>query len=98
PWEDYGFVPLDECPIIGKTPRSGDLGLGKVRGDEIAAWLDENPEYDDYIILDDDRDMLDSQMDRFIYCDSKVGLSYENWEQIREIWPEVIRRNKNESL
>jgi len=91
PWEEYGFVPQDECPIIGKTVDR--LGPGKIRGNEIDVWLNEHPEYhDDYIILDDDSDMLESQMDRFIHCDSKVGLSYENWERIREIWPEVIKR------
>lgn len=90
PWENYGFVPLDDCPIIDRTPKY--LGPDTTRGDEIAKWLEDNPEYDDYIILDDDSDMLDSQMDRFIHCDSKVGLSYENWLRIREIWPEVDER------
>ncbi len=89
PWDHTAFLPIGECPIIGKTPRSGDLGLGKVRGDEIDAWLEANPDYDDYIILDDDSDMLDHQKDRFIHCDHHVGLGWDQWSQIRKLWPEV---------
>jgi hypothetical protein len=83
---DYG-----RNPIIDKTVNY--LGIGKVRGDEIEAWLKENPEIDDYIILDDDSDMLESQKERFIHCDGKIGLSWDNWSQIREIWPEVDERD-----
>jgi hypothetical protein len=84
PWVHTGFLPLGECPIIDRT----DV-LPGVRGIEIQAWLDANPEYDDYIILDDDSDMLDSQMDRFIKCHYHTGLGWEGWQQIRKIWPEV---------
>ena len=84
PWVHTGFLPLGECPIIDRTEvLRGD------RGHEIQTWLDANPEYDDYIILDDDSDMLDSQMDRFIKCHHHTGFGWEQWQQIREIWPEV---------
>ena len=84
-WLDAGHR---ETPIIGATDRRGPT-----RGHEIQRWLDDNPQYDDYLILDDDSDMLQSQMDRFINCDHKVGLSWDNWSQIRSIWPEVDNRN-----
>lgn len=87
PWDHYGFIPMDTCPIIDRTPKY--LGAGTVRGDEIAKWLEDNPEYDDYIIIDDDSDMLDDQKDRFIHCDHHIGLGYDQWMKIREIWPEI---------
>ena len=36
------------------------------RGDEIKLWLDNNPDITNYVILDDDNDMLPDQMDRFV--------------------------------
>ncbi len=87
PWEHTSFLPLGDCPIIGRTPKS--LGINTVRGDEIAKWLEDNPEYNDYIIIDDDSDMLDNQKDRFIHCDHHVGLAYDQYMKIREIWPEI---------
>ena len=79
---DYG-----RNPIIGRTDKY--LGIRKVRGDEIDKWLKEHPEYDDYLIFDDDSDMLPHQKDRFIHCD---GISWDNLSQVREIWPEVDER------
>lgn len=37
-----------KCNVVGKTERFGD------RGEEILKWLDENPQYTDYIIIDDE--------------------------------------------
>lgn len=84
PWIHTGFLPLGECPIIDRTET-----LPGVRGIEIQAWLDANPEYDDYIILDDDSDMLDSQLHRFIKCDHHIGFGWEQWKKIEELWPEI---------
>lgn len=52
-------------------------------------WLDEHPEYDDYIILDDDSDMRPDQLDRFINVEGKVGLGYDNFRTISKLWPEI---------
>lgn len=38
------------------------------RGYEIQDWLDKHPEVTNYVILDDDNDMLDSQRDNFVRC------------------------------
>lgn len=64
------------------------------RGDEIQAWLNNHPEipilpegYPDvvsYIIIDDDADMLPSQMANLIKTDSMNGIVFENMEEIRE--------------
>lgn len=85
PCDSGPLIPSENCPIIDRTPLVG----GSIRGDKIDQWLKNNPEYNDYIILDDNSDMLESQKDRFIKCDEHVGLGWEQWEQICKIWPEV---------
>lgn len=46
------------------------------RGTEIKMWLDKHPEVSNYIIIDDDDDMLYDQMKHFIQTDAyKRGLS-----------------------
>ena len=49
----------------------------KPRGHEIQAWLDSHPEVDRYAILDDDSDMLDSQLHSFFKTSWKSGLTEE---------------------
>lgn len=36
------------------------------RGYEIEEWLNKHPEVENYVILDDDDDMLDSQLNNFV--------------------------------
>lgn len=48
--------------VFDRTPRLP----GKPRGEEIKAWLDQHPEVDQYVIIDDDRDMLPEQQDNFV--------------------------------
>lgn len=45
------------------------------RGGEIQTWLDAHPEVENYIILDDDSDMLMSQLYHFIQTDWSFGLT-----------------------
>ena len=45
------------------------------RGDEIQDWLDRYPEVTGYCILDDDSDMLDSQLRNFVQTDMDYGLT-----------------------
>lgn len=47
--------------IIGTTPDTNFT-----RGHEIQMWLDRNPDVENYVILDDDNDMLDSQIPNFV--------------------------------
>lgn len=49
-----------------------------VRGDEIQEWLDRHPEVTQWAIVDDDCDMLDSQMDRFVNTCIDDGLTEED--------------------
>lgn len=56
------------------------------RGTEIKMWLDKHPEVENYVILDDDNDMLDEQLDHYIQTDwMKRGLNDENVEQTIKI-------------
>jgi hypothetical protein len=44
-----------------------------VRGDEIQAVLDREPEITNYVILDDDTDMLPSQLGNFVCCANNIN-------------------------
>lgn len=53
------------------------MGPNKVRGHEIQAWLDLNPEVDRFVIIDDDSDM--AHLKRYlVLVDKKVGLTEKN--------------------
>lgn len=56
------------------------------RGTEVQQWLDKHPEVENYVIIDDDDDMLDKQLDHFVRTDAyKRGLSDENVEKAIKI-------------
>ena len=68
--------------IIGVTPKHPNPELmeryyepGAARGYEIQEWLDNHPEVTDYVILDDDSDMLSHQ--KFVKCGNHYGITYE---------------------
>lgn len=69
------FYPWGLHRVIGRTctnlPGTSDL-----RGDEIKAWIDTFG-CKNYLILDDDNDMLPSQKDNFINTIADVGLTEE---------------------
>lgn len=54
------------------------------RGDEIQSWLNNHPEITEFLIIDDDEDMLPSQMANLIKTNSMNGIMFENMEEIRE--------------
>ena len=64
--------------IIDRTP---DLP-GRLRGEEIEAWLAAHPEVEVYAILDDDTDMLPHQP-HFRTCFSKGGLTERIARQVQ---------------
>jgi hypothetical protein len=66
--------------IIGVTE-----SFSKTRGDEIEKWLTEHPEVIDYVILDDDRDMLYSQRNNFINTSPLHGFLYGDMLQALRI-------------
>ncbi len=62
------------------TPR-----LNTIRGLEIKDWLDKHPEVTDYLILDDDSDMLDEQKPFFVKTSTYDGILFEHFQQMQEI-------------
>lgn len=73
---DFDFLDL---PVIAFTEN-----LAGTRGQEIQRWLDEN-EVSSYTILDDDNDMLQTQMDSFVKCKADYGFSMDEFEQAYQI-------------
>jgi hypothetical protein len=67
---------------------------GMRRGIEIAQWLNAQDDADiiNYVIIDDDSDMLDNQKDNFVNTDAFVGLTWFDAEKAIEIL------NKNDTL
>lgn len=68
--------------VIGCTPKtyveniteSGLILVHSTRGAEIQEYIDIN-DIENYCIIDDDSDMLPSQMDNFVKCNFKTGLT-----------------------
>lgn len=77
-----------KSPIFDITPV-----VSRTRGIEIQTWLDKQTEPYVYVILDDDSDMLDSQLPYFIQTNwMERGLSNSDVEQAIKIL------NKNETM
>jgi hypothetical protein len=68
-------------PIYGITPLSKD----RHRGREIKEWLDEHPEVTNYVIIDDDNDMLEEQEPHFVQTSWYEGINDYNVEKAIEI-------------
>lgn len=63
--------------IIDVTPDFGWRdGKRIARGEEIQDWLNRHPEVTDYVIIDDDGDMLESQKNNFVHTSSMHGFQY----------------------
>lgn len=74
-----------ELPVISATPKSN---FNRPRGAEIAQWLAENPGVTQWAIIDDDNDMLDSQLSVFVHTNSEEGMTWQNFKQLCEIFNE----------
>lgn len=71
--------------IVGVTPRNSDDRIWESRGEEIQQYLDSHPEVENYVIVDDDNDMLESQKDHFVRCNYVFGLIPSRVEKMKEI-------------
>lgn len=59
---------LEDCDDFTKD-------IWSKRGDEIQKWLNEHPEVTEYVIVDDDGDMLDNQLRHFVQTTFEHGLT-----------------------
>lgn len=64
-------------PVVDVTPV-----LGGPRGGEIQQWLDAHPEVTHYAIVDDDPDMLETQMSNFVKTDPLDGLRWADFARL----------------
>ena len=68
--------------VIGMTPELGQMenhSFDKItRGHEIQEWLNLYKVPVDYVILDDDTNILPQQINRFVKCDNENGFADEN--------------------
>lgn len=71
--------------MVGVTPRNSDDRIWEDRGEEIQHYLDEHPDIENYCIIDDDNDMLESQLDHFVRVDSEFGLEEVHIEKVKTI-------------
>lgn len=63
--------------IIDVTPDFGWRdGKHVPRGEEIQDWLNRHPEVTNYVIVDDDSDMLETQKKNFVHTSSLHGFQY----------------------
>lgn len=69
---------VDLAKAIHEAWETPVLPDGK-RGHEIQAWIDGHGDGLNYIIIDDDSDMLEHQRDRFIHTDSYNGMLMEHY-------------------
>ena len=75
-------------PIYDITP----YGMGKDRGYEIQEWLDEHDDIENYAIIYDINNMLDSQQSHFIQTSDIHGLT----EDLMELTIKILNNNENE--
>lgn len=82
--KEYGFSKLFPY-IIGQTCRFNTKRKESwIRGDEIQAWIDEfHPVH--YVIVDDDCDVLSSQLTHFVHINPYTGLTKDDLEKIEDI-------------
>lgn len=66
---------IDVTPVL--EPTSLLLYGNDIRGIEIENWLSGHPQVENYVIIDDDSDMLPEQMSHFVQTDSGIGLAEE---------------------
>lgn len=74
----------EDIEIIGHTPH-----LGTERGYEIQSYLQLHPEITNYIILDDDADMLPNQINHLILTNNYIGFNFNDYikaEQMMADW------------
>lgn len=67
---------LKPSKLIGERIIDTTESFSNIRGKEIQKWLDAHPEVTQYVILDDDANMLDSQKENFIHTSSLHGFQY----------------------
>ena len=56
-----------------------------LRGNEIKDWIDRHPDVEQYAIVDDNNEMLDSQQQYFVQTDPNIGLTKDITNKLIQI-------------
>lgn len=75
---------LDEIEIIGETPVARNT-FNHIRGEEIQQYLNNNQQIKNYVIIDDDADMLPSQKEHLVQTDNYTGFTYNDYIEAKKI-------------
>jgi hypothetical protein len=70
--------------FLDKDWQTPVLQLGH-RGKEIKLWLDQHPDIVEYVIIDDDSDILEEHLTRFVKTEIHDGMQEEHYYMAREI-------------
>jgi hypothetical protein len=78
----------DLLEYIHEDWRTIDMGrvVESCRGDEIEEWLERHKEVTNYVIFDDDVDMLDSQQKNFVNTDTHDGICFRDYLRAEKIF------------
>lgn len=81
----FGDVIHDDWRTPDRTRKSeGGIWISSIRGDDIEAWLEQNPSVTEYVILDDDSDFHEHQKPHHIKTDGMNGMLIESLMDLRE--------------
>lgn len=69
----------DGVEILGRTDDLYRSGEKHSRGEEIQKWLNEHPECEYYLIVDDDSDILPEQKNNFVKTDTLIGFTMREY-------------------
>ena len=67
--------------------------FGNERGSDIKSWLTRNPEVNNYVIIDDEGDMLDEQLYHFVQTDWVFGIQDREVKLAIDVLNNVPLRN-----
>lgn len=84
-WRKYNTIE-DISKIIGIELTDKTPILNIHRGYEIKKYLEDNPQYTKYAIIDDGADMLDEQLPYFVRVGLDDGFSLANYKKLRSIF------------
>lgn len=87
---------IDITPKLNKKIGHPNKYKTPSRGEEIQAWLCLHPEVHNYVILDDDVDMLSNQKSRFVNTNSEFGVTAKDIFKVITIFNR--KKNKKEVL
>ena len=75
---------LNDIEVIGETPIAKNV-FNQIRGEEIQQYLNDNQEIKNYVIIDDDSDMLPSQKEHLVQTDNYIGFTYNDYIEAKKI-------------